>query len=235
MKRNQRNYYRILYVQPEAPLEIITASYRTLMGPLRQHPDRGGSHETAALLNEAYAVLSDPARRRAYDRTLNKARMRQAQPGEGNAAQAVDPGAWVRDRCCPFCRYPLPGDPGNGMLCARCEAPLSAPPRPPGSMRELFGKRRSTRHPRSSRLSLHTTWTGPPATAELIDLSLTGLALAAHVAVAENVTVRVIETGFDAVAEVVACRRRGAGYVIHARILTLQTRGQGGVMVSVRA
>lgn len=54
--RNRRNYYRILHVQPEAPPEIITAAYRTLMGPLRQHPDRGGSHQAAALLNEAYVV-----------------------------------------------------------------------------------------------------------------------------------------------------------------------------------
>lgn len=42
MKNNRRNYYRILHVQPDAPLEIIRASYRAMMGPLKMHPDMGG-------------------------------------------------------------------------------------------------------------------------------------------------------------------------------------------------
>ena len=64
---NRRNYYRILHVQPEAPVEVIRASYRALMGTLRQHPDLGGEHSVAVLLNEAFQVLSDPAQRAAYD------------------------------------------------------------------------------------------------------------------------------------------------------------------------
>ncbi|CAG7857657.1 hypothetical protein MCAMS1_02562 [biofilm metagenome] len=67
---NRRNYYRILHVQPEAPIEIIKASYRSLMTKLNAHPDRGGDHESAVLINQAYAVLSDPQRRRKYDETL---------------------------------------------------------------------------------------------------------------------------------------------------------------------
>ena len=101
MKRNRRNYYRILHVQPEAPVEIIRASYRTLMGPLRQHPDRGGDHHVAALLNEAYAVLSDPARRAAYDRSLRKERLRvaPASPSASAGGASTDSAAGARDRC----------------------------------------------------------------------------------------------------------------------------------------
>ena len=66
----RRNHYRLLHVQPEAPQEVIKASYRTLMTRMRMHPDLGGSHEEAALINEAYAVLSDPERRAEYDRHL---------------------------------------------------------------------------------------------------------------------------------------------------------------------
>ena len=62
-----RDYYRILHVQPDAPTAIISASYRTLMQQLRNHPDLGGDHENAVLLNEAHAVLTDPERRAAYD------------------------------------------------------------------------------------------------------------------------------------------------------------------------
>lgn len=73
---NRRNYYRILQVQPDAPQEIIRASYRTLMKELKAHPDVGGEHASAYLINEAYETLSDRARRAEYDKKL---RMRPAE------------------------------------------------------------------------------------------------------------------------------------------------------------
>lgn len=67
---NRRNYYRILQVQPDAPLEIIRASYRTLMKELKAHPDIGGKHSSAYLINEAYETLSDRGKRAEYDKKL---------------------------------------------------------------------------------------------------------------------------------------------------------------------
>lgn len=67
---NRRNHYRVLHVQPEAPLEVIKASYRAMMMRMKLHPDLGGDHDAAAVVNEAYAVLSDPQRRAEYDRQL---------------------------------------------------------------------------------------------------------------------------------------------------------------------
>jgi DnaJ-class molecular chaperone len=69
-KDNQRNLYRILYVQPDAPVEIIRASYRTVMQKLKAHPDLGGDEWNAAIINKAFAVLSDAQKRRAYDAAL---------------------------------------------------------------------------------------------------------------------------------------------------------------------
>ena len=68
--KNKRNYYRILYVQPDAPTEVIRASYRTLMQKLKKHPDLGGEHWNASVINEAHKVLIDSAKRRVYDRVL---------------------------------------------------------------------------------------------------------------------------------------------------------------------
>jgi curved DNA-binding protein CbpA len=150
VKKNRRSYYRILYVQPEAPLQVIKASYRALMGPLRQHPDLGGDHAAAALLNEAYEVLSDAAKRRAYDRTLGKERLRGrgeseragAAPSVHEAqAQTPDPSHWQAERCCPFCRHTLL-DIARMTRCARCDAPLT-PPQPASRGRELIGRRAS--------------------------------------------------------------------------------------------
>src|SRR5689334_9371102 len=70
--QNRRNFYRILHVQPDAPDEIIRTSYRTLMQRLKMHPDLGGDTSAAALINEAFATLRDPARRAAYDRQLGE-------------------------------------------------------------------------------------------------------------------------------------------------------------------
>jgi DnaJ-class molecular chaperone len=57
-------------VQPDAPLALIQASYRTLMQKLRNHPDLGGDEWNATILNQAYAVLSDERKRRLYDAQL---------------------------------------------------------------------------------------------------------------------------------------------------------------------
>ena len=67
---NRRNYYRLLQVQPDAPFEVIRASYRALLKELRMHPDLGGDHWNAKFLNEAYSTLSDRDSRSAYDKKL---------------------------------------------------------------------------------------------------------------------------------------------------------------------
>ncbi|MFK7731122.1 MAG: DnaJ domain-containing protein [Pseudomonadales bacterium] len=72
--KNKRNYYRILHVQPDAPLELIKMSYRTIMQKLKKHPDLGGDEWDASVINEAYAVLSDKKLRAAYDARLLRER-----------------------------------------------------------------------------------------------------------------------------------------------------------------
>ena len=67
---NRRNYYRILQVQPDAQFEIIRTSYLTILHKLKQHPDLGGDHSNAKILNEAYQTLSDEKKRAEYDKKL---------------------------------------------------------------------------------------------------------------------------------------------------------------------
>src|SRR4051812_3776005 len=65
-----RTHYDTLNVSPDAEIVVIEAAYRALMK--RYHPDQGESPPagapSAAAINEAYAVLRDPARRADYDR-----------------------------------------------------------------------------------------------------------------------------------------------------------------------
>lgn len=66
-----KNHYATLGLLPNAEAVVIKAAYKALAQ--RYHPDRyRGAPEFAeekmAELNEAYAVLTHPQRRRAYDR-----------------------------------------------------------------------------------------------------------------------------------------------------------------------
>jgi hypothetical protein len=60
------DFYDLLQVRPEASVEVIRAAYRALAK--LHHPDAGGEPEVMKQLNEALQVLTDPARRGAYDR-----------------------------------------------------------------------------------------------------------------------------------------------------------------------
>lgn len=58
-------YYEILGVHRKSTLEEIREGRRR--AALEAHPDKGGSEERMALVNEAYRVLTDKKLRRKYD------------------------------------------------------------------------------------------------------------------------------------------------------------------------
>lgn len=70
--RRRRTHYEILGVKQTADRDEIKQAYRRRV--LRVHPDRNPDDPRAGAkfkrVTEAYDVLSDPDRRRAYDRTL---------------------------------------------------------------------------------------------------------------------------------------------------------------------
>ena len=60
---NQRNYYRVLHVQPDAELAVINASYRAL------HDQLDGDKQQQ-LADEAFRVIGDMRLRAQYDALL---------------------------------------------------------------------------------------------------------------------------------------------------------------------
>ncbi len=68
------DHYRVLQVTRDAEPEVVERAYRALS--LKHHPDvvspgrRHAATRRMQEINAAYAVLRDPARRRAYDATL---------------------------------------------------------------------------------------------------------------------------------------------------------------------
>ena len=67
-----RTHYENLEVSPHAQDAVIRASYRVLVQ--KYHPDRfqpqSEAERITKLLNQAYAILSDPEKRRIYDEVL---------------------------------------------------------------------------------------------------------------------------------------------------------------------
>lgn len=62
-------YYDLLQVNNNASIEIIKASYKAMAK--KYHPDiYGDNGEMMMKINEAYAVLSNPDRRRQYDEMI---------------------------------------------------------------------------------------------------------------------------------------------------------------------
>lgn len=259
MKPERRNLYRILHVQPEAPTEVIRASYRTLMSALKAHPDLGGDTETAARINHAWSVLGDAEQRRAYDLQLGAAarRSHRGSRGEGSAvAQPTPPGpprtsaaatraspsgaaqAWAGASAgsrCAFCHIDLGARAASEPVCGHCGSPLQAPP-PAGGRAEMFGRRHSPRFASRQTALVRLAQAGAQWSMTVNDVSLRGCGLRSPVPFAVGDVLRVQAESFDGVAEVVSCRPDGGrGWRVHARWERLRPLQAAGSFVSARA
>ncbi len=230
MKNERRSHYRVMHVQPEAPAEIIAAVYRCLMTKLRHHPDLGGDHETAVQINAAYAVLSNPAKRRAYDQLR-----RQKRPAPGAAAaQAAQTNASA-ERACPFCGHGIPRVIAIDTRCSRCDSPLAPIAHNISGQREAAGRRGAARVDKNEAAMIYPAHGRRPSTARLRDLSPSGISLYTGAAVTVGANVRVVAPSVDLVAHVVQVRMRDRIQLVHACLLTARFTGQPGVFVSVCA
>lgn len=62
------DHYSVLGVSPAAAIDVVKTAYRRLAA--QYHPDKNPSADAAErfrLIQQAYELLADPARRRAYD------------------------------------------------------------------------------------------------------------------------------------------------------------------------
>jgi DnaJ-class molecular chaperone len=114
------DYYAVLQVHPTATGAVIRGAYRIIVKDLQAHPDLGGEHEQAVLINEAYRVLSNRELREEYDRARGAA---------GTAEKSAAPGtASYRFVYCPACgkRNRLSLNLASGKaVCGACKAKLS--------------------------------------------------------------------------------------------------------------
>ena len=226
--RNRRNFYRILHVQPDAPAAVIKSSYRALMLSLEMHPDYGGEHWNAVLINEAYAVLCDPDRRQAYDAIDLRFR---------SAARPLDDDPTPTR--CVFCGASLVQgrDLPPGVSCSRCQSPLELPADLQASG---LDPRRAGRTVRGGLLRYFVGWPQEPGFGgALQDLSPTGLRFLGAAEVSEHQILKIDAEPLSATARVVYCRPAARGsefpFTVGADFFTLRFNRTSGTFVSTRA
>ena len=206
------DYYAVLNVDSDASPDDIRASYRRRMQTDGNHPDLGGDTDTAALINKAYAVLSDAPQREAYDAQLDILRRIAAYASSQRLAPA--PAAPDPRRECYFCRTPHDADAADDpdSTCSNCGSPTGRV----GQHRLDAGENRAL--PRLSAampVRMYVDWRqadGHRASTE--DLSLTGARLVTRYAVAPGQRIRVAGDAFDAVGFVVHSAPRRSGWKI---------------------
>lgn len=240
---NRRNYYRVLHVQPDAPAEVVRAAYRALMA--KHHPDQGGDHDLAVLLNEAWAVLGDSARRAAYDEKRTRAGHKPRAGAEARAPQAPPKGAppkgaphretpptsmsasdGASGASCPFCGGV---NPPIELACLRCEVPLTRV-RPTAPTSGLSGddRRRLPRVSRADWGTMKLQWKGEPIDIRLRNLSLEGVSFFSGAPLVPRSRVRATAAAFDAVVDIIRCERHGNIYVVQGAFVTVRFAGKGG-------
>lgn len=235
------NFYQLLHVYPDAPDAIIQASYRTLMQKLKHHPDLGGSHSHAALINEAYATLSNPTARAAYDRIKFGSVQRKANAKQQTPEYTGVTGTVTQPHS-PHAQSPHPPSPHLMLRCLFCEAgnhevdqcdtcgsplaPVAQVPETSSSKRLL--ERIQKLHP----MTLTLYWPGSPVAAQSLDISPRGIRFVTALELREQDIVKIDCSVCTAVARIAHVKPDNNGFSHGAEFLTLKFKQPVGTFIS---
>jgi curved DNA-binding protein CbpA len=225
--KNRRNYYRILQVQPDAPIEIIRTSYHALMRDLKKHPDLGGDHWTATVINEAYETLSDSVKRAEYDRALfahyTKSILPQRNSNKVSAMSIL----------CPMCNKSLTHRLSNDKSCPHCSQ-FKAKKQAKAAYDSYH--RSVKRIKKEGELLYHFERPQKGREAHMLDLSPKGIRFTCHDKLQRQSTINIGSPLFNAVARVVICEENTltekTTYSVGAQFLSVTFKSQKGSFYS---
>lgn len=237
--QENRNYYDILHVQQSAPLAIIKNAYRALMLSMKQHPDLGGDSAQAALINEAYEVLSDDGRRTAYDRLLAADESLDSHDSKADETEPSEPGAYSTQPPfsqngiqCAFCLTQYNALSGAVFDCGRCGSPMEPPAL---DLAKENSERAFERISKETDIQVLAAVGATPIAGKLYDLSPKGLGFIVNVDFPSR---RVIKIGcplFDGTAAIAHKRQLSAeSFYYGAEFLTLRLNSHSGTFISTR-
>jgi len=234
---NQRDYYRILQVQPDAPIIMIAASYQAL---------RKNSSQETALLDEAYRVLSNPDARKQYDAIFvgslfhaagKSAHQNADLPGfpvqvKSTPQFAIESYRVMITHYCSFCKTPYVPQANiyQSESCLECASPLLV------LQHENFETSRRTMMRINIRgeFVFYLFWPGRPCQGIFQDLSPTGIRFLTEVILDPNDIIKIDAPNFQAVAEVTHKRNEGGGISVGTRFIAVKFDQQHGNFVKVQ-
>ncbi len=230
-------------------MEVIKASYRTMMKKLAQHPDLGGDHWNSALINEAKEVLTDPAKRVEYDQelmefyTLSKlSGFQQGQQRSDQTSGRVSPSGQYKPiikSYCLFCKSPHRSDSPilPDTICTQCKSPMYPVKK---MITEESSQRAVKRIEKQQEISFFIYW--PPKKGykgQIQDLSPNGLLFLTDQQLSRDQIIKIDSKVLRATARVASCLKQGSGlkvnYGIGVEFVTLQFQRSHGTFVSMKA
>lgn len=237
-KLNQRNYYRILQIQPDAPNAAIAASYHALKkNPLQD----------IALLDEAYRILSDPVARRQYDVLFIASNFSHAaeQPvktntdlirfpdAENTLEFAMEPYRAAITHYCSFCKTPYMPQANvyQNESCLECASPLYAV-----QHEKLESSRRTImRINIRGEFMFYSFWPSEPHQALFQDLSPMGVRFFTQQPTDLNDIIKIDAPNFQAVAEVTHQHHESTGISVGTRFVAVKFDQRHGNFITEQA
>jgi len=245
---NQRNFYRILNVQTDASAAIINASYRHQI----KNP-----HVPIELLQKAHTVLSNPQKRKTYDKflknhthidALKKKKSAQGKPPaivENVAALKPDSATSptrlsntyyqpIITHFCNFCKTPHTTHymEYRFELCIECASPLFNTPEEEAS-HQL--QRSLSRIERNGALKIYVDWPGHGHGGTLTNLSPGGLGFTTSHPLQPGQIIKVDGEHFKCVTKIMHCKNIVAGKSIGSSFITVLFDRQQGIFISTQA
>ncbi len=238
-KLNQRNYYRILQVQPDAPIAVITASYQAL---------RKSSPHDVALLDEAYQTLSDPGARKQYDTQFaasNSSYYATEKSAQVNTSlvkaggnktppqSTVESYQTVITHYCSFCKTPyMPQTNGYQCeSCLECASPLFVL-----QHENLTSSRRTVmRINIKGKFMFYQFWPGIPFQGLFQDLSPAGIRFLTKRTIDLHDIIKIDAPNLQAVAEVTHKRSEGREISVGTRFVAVKFDPHCGNFVTEQA
>lgn len=246
-KANQRNFYRILNVQADAAAAIINASYRHQL----KKP-----YVPIELLHEAHALLSNPEKRKVYDKLLknhthiNVLKKKKDAKGRSPAlvenvtglmpASPISPTRLsntfdqpIITHFCNFCKTPHTTHSMEYRFecCIECESPLFNTLKEAGQQLQ----RSLSRIEWNGKLKIYNDWPGNKHCGTLTNLSPGGLGFTTSHAFQPGQIIKVDGEHFKCVAKVMHCNNSITGKSIGSCFITVLFNRQQGTFVSTQA
>ena len=260
---NQRNYYRVLHVQPDSPEAIILASYRSLIKHTRDE-------KNLALIEEAKNILTDDKQKQQYEGYLQRF-------GHAKAAKLVKQDALKvkaaqqnkatgpNNRLHTLYKTQQASQSGNQSVlhkqvqhhyqpvitqyCFFCMTPHNQSPSidnapncfecnsplfPPSDQFTNQSRRSINRASQTSNITVYYDWPSPANRQAMLDLSPTGMKTQTSDKLDIGQIIKIQADSFNAVGEISYMQAATGAFQYGIRFLTVQFEKQKGQFFSVK-